>query len=241
MPRPATREGAIEEHGAEIPDTSVGLHEWLDAARLAPRTNAAAFDTRMDHPKLITKFDHAAKTEEKLLRGLGATLVAPAEHFTVTDTTGPLADGEEERARGWGRPSARSWRPARPTRATDRRRAEPVVDRARASHRRPRRLPVRGRPVRRLVRGPRARRGGRVPRPPRRRGRPRRAPANPSTSSWRCASAPPSAGALLERLPNLPPARHHRDAQQVHRRRGRHGARHHRLRHRHRSRPRPRS
>jgi flavodoxin len=103
MPRPATREEAIEEHGAEIPDTSVGLHEWLDAVRLAPKTNAAAFDTRMTHPKLITKLDHAAKTEEKLLRGLGATLVTPAEHFVVTDTTGPLADGEEERARGWGR------------------------------------------------------------------------------------------------------------------------------------------
>jgi hypothetical protein len=65
--------------------------------------NAAAFDTRMDHPTLITKLDHASKTEEKLLRGLGATLAAPAEHFFVTDTEGPLADGEEDRARRWGR------------------------------------------------------------------------------------------------------------------------------------------
>lgn len=103
MPRQATREGVIREHGAEIADPSVGLHEWLDAVHLAPNTNAAAFDTRMDHPKLITKLDHAGKTEEKLLRGLGATLVAPAEHFVVTDTKGPLAAGEEDRARGWGR------------------------------------------------------------------------------------------------------------------------------------------
>jgi len=102
MPRPATRQGAVREHGAEISDTSVGLHEWLDTVRLASKANAAAFDTRMDHPKLITKLDHAARTEEKLLRGLGATLVAPAQHFVVTDTTGPLADGEEERARSWG-------------------------------------------------------------------------------------------------------------------------------------------
>jgi hypothetical protein len=103
MPRPATREGAVKEHGAEIPDTTSGLHEWLDRAQIPAGISAAAFDTRMDHPKLVTKMDHASKTEEKLLRGLGATLAAPAEHFFVTDTKGPLADGEEERASQWGR------------------------------------------------------------------------------------------------------------------------------------------
>ena len=102
MTKEATREGAIKQYGAEIADTSLGLHEWLDAVQLPPHLNAAAFDTRMDHPKLITKLDHAAKTEEKLLRGLGATLVAPAEHFVVTDAKGPLKDGEEDRARRWG-------------------------------------------------------------------------------------------------------------------------------------------
>ena len=103
MPRPATREGAIKEHGADIPDTTVGLHEWLDRAQVPPGVPAAAFDTRMDRPRLVTKMDHASRTEEKLLRGLGATLAAPAEHFFVTDTKGPLADGEEERASQWGR------------------------------------------------------------------------------------------------------------------------------------------
>ncbi|TQN42170.1 flavodoxin [Blastococcus colisei] len=103
MPRESTREGAIEQYGAQIPDTSFGLHEWLDTVRLPQHTNAAAFDTRMDHPKLITKLDHAARTEEKLLRGLGATLAAPAEHFVVTGAEGPLADGEEDRARQWGK------------------------------------------------------------------------------------------------------------------------------------------
>ena len=103
MPKEATREGAIRDYDADIADTSVGLHEWLDAVHLPPRMNAAAFDTRMDHPKLVTSFDHAARTEEKLLRGLGATLAAPAEHFFVVDAKGPLADGEEDRARRWGR------------------------------------------------------------------------------------------------------------------------------------------
>jgi len=103
MPRPATREGAVKDYGAQIDDTTTGLHEWLDKVTFAGAVSAAAFDTRMDHPKLITKMDHASKTEEKLLKSHGATLAAPAEHFHVVDAKGPLADGEEERARGWGR------------------------------------------------------------------------------------------------------------------------------------------
>jgi flavodoxin len=103
MPRQSTREGAVAQHGATIDDTTTGLHEWLDKVTLAGATAAAAFDTRMDHPKLITRMDHASKTEEKLLKTLGATLAAPAEHFHVVDTKGPLADGEEERASQWGR------------------------------------------------------------------------------------------------------------------------------------------
>ena len=103
MPRAATREGAVREHGADIPDPGFGLHEWLDLVQVPRGLSAAAFDTRMDRPTLITKFDHAARTEEKLLRGLGVTLAAPAEHFFVTGTKGPLADGEEDRARRWGR------------------------------------------------------------------------------------------------------------------------------------------
>ena len=103
MPRRSTREGAIREHGAQIPDTGFGLHEWLDLAQVPRGLAAAAFDTRMSRPTLITKLDHAAKAEEKLLRGLGVTLAAPAEHFFVTDTTGPLVEGEADRARRWGR------------------------------------------------------------------------------------------------------------------------------------------
>jgi hypothetical protein len=110
MPRESTRQGAIDQHGAVVENTTSGLHEWLDAVRLPSGLRAAAFDTRMDHPKLLVKLDHASKTEEKLLSGHGATLVAPAEHFRVTDTKGPLADGEEERASRWGRALAEGTR-----------------------------------------------------------------------------------------------------------------------------------
>jgi hypothetical protein len=102
MPRQATRESAVERYGAEIADTSTGLHEWLDRVQVSGGLSGAAFDTRMDHPKLITAMDHAARTEEKLLHRLGVTLAAPAEHFHVVDAKGPLAVGEEDRARLWG-------------------------------------------------------------------------------------------------------------------------------------------
>jgi hypothetical protein len=102
MPRPSTRKGAVEQHGAQITDTTTGLHEWLETVTVPGAISAAAFDTRMDHPKLVTKMDHASRTEEKLLHQLGATLAAPAEHFHVVDAKGPLADGEEVRARQWG-------------------------------------------------------------------------------------------------------------------------------------------
>jgi hypothetical protein len=101
MPRPGTRADAVQKYGAEIADTSTGLHEWLDHAHVGA-VSAAAFDTRMDRPRIVTKLDHAARTEEKLLHALGATLAAPAEHFHVVAPTGPLADGEEDRARQWG-------------------------------------------------------------------------------------------------------------------------------------------
>jgi hypothetical protein len=104
MPRPSTREGAVKQYGADIPDTTTGLHEWLESVR-APGSGllAAAFDTRGSGHKMLTKMDHAACTEEKLLGKLGARIVAPAEHFFVADTKGPLVEGEEDRALAWGR------------------------------------------------------------------------------------------------------------------------------------------
>lgn len=80
-----------------------GLHEWLEEVRLLDGgVAAAAFDTRSNAHPLLAKMDHASRTEEKLLKKLGADVVAPAEHFYVTDAKGPLADGEVDRARRWG-------------------------------------------------------------------------------------------------------------------------------------------
>jgi hypothetical protein len=103
MPRPSTREGAVKQYGADIPDTDTGLHEWLESVRVADGgIPSAAFDTRSSGHPMLTKMDHAARTEKKLLGKLGTQVIAPAEHFFVADTKGPLVEGEEDRARRWG-------------------------------------------------------------------------------------------------------------------------------------------
>jgi hypothetical protein len=42
------------------------------------------------------------RAAEKRLRRLGFRILAPAESFYVTDTEGPLIDGELDGARRWG-------------------------------------------------------------------------------------------------------------------------------------------
>ncbi|MGY1639250.1 hypothetical protein ACI78V_21605 [Geodermatophilus sp. SYSU D00742] len=109
LPRPATRESANRDYGLHV-DPQVGLREWLEQVRIeGPAIAAAAYDTRMDHPRLVTALDHASRTEEKLLGRLHCRLVAPAEHFLVTSPEGPLLAGEEQRARAWGATLGEQW------------------------------------------------------------------------------------------------------------------------------------
>ncbi|MFQ1002825.1 flavodoxin family protein [Modestobacter sp. SSW1-42] len=104
MPRPATRQSAVTQHGADVADTSRGLREWLAAVHAPTRgLPAAAFDTRVAGHPALTRMDHAARATEKLLGKLGTRVAAPAEHFAVADTRGPLVAGEQDRARRWGR------------------------------------------------------------------------------------------------------------------------------------------
>ncbi|SHJ28729.1 Flavodoxin [Dethiosulfatibacter aminovorans DSM 17477] len=70
---------------------------------------AAAFDTRMNTKDvnskilnaLVNVFGYAAEPMGKALAGKGATLVIPPEGFYVSDSEGPLKDGELERAEEW--------------------------------------------------------------------------------------------------------------------------------------------
>lgn len=113
MPTRVTRQLAMDASGTEMDVPATGLHEWLETVRLPEGpVQAAAFDTRPDQAWIVSHLDHAARTEERLLRRDGAVLVAPAEHFRVTTGSGPLVDGEEERARRWGETLALGTGPA---------------------------------------------------------------------------------------------------------------------------------
>lgn len=91
----------VELDAAEEP----GLRSWL--ADIAPGAgrHAAAFDTRLDKPKLLT--GTAAHGIARRLRRHGFDVIA-TESFLVEGSEGPLEAGELERARAWAVELARS-------------------------------------------------------------------------------------------------------------------------------------
>lgn len=79
--------------------TGPGIREWLDGIESAGGKAAAAFDTRVPGPALIT--GRASKDIARAMRGHGFKLVADPESFQV-DTHQELKTGETDRARAWG-------------------------------------------------------------------------------------------------------------------------------------------
>jgi hypothetical protein len=77
------------------------LRSWLEA--LPPGSaRSAAFDTQVRGP-----FGKGAPTIAEALEGKGYTRLADPVGFVVKGKTGPLRDGELERARAWGAELAR--------------------------------------------------------------------------------------------------------------------------------------
>ncbi|HXQ61052.1 MAG TPA: hypothetical protein VN796_01890 [Acidimicrobiales bacterium] len=106
MSRPSTRRGAplhasdpksdlVLEPGA---DSGPGIREWLSSIEPI-RTDAAAFDTRIKEPLILT--GRASRGISRQLERHGLTVVAPPESFLV-DKRDHLVPGEVERARVWG-------------------------------------------------------------------------------------------------------------------------------------------
>lgn len=99
LTRTGTRQDAAKQADGPLVSPHTGLREWLQAVEEAPSpVAAAAFDTRIDQPRVPGS---AARGAERRLRRLGFRIVAPAESFYVTGTKGPLLQGESERARRW--------------------------------------------------------------------------------------------------------------------------------------------
>ena len=104
MSRPGTRESAAKETESPLVSSGIGVREWLEG--LEPATDlpvAAAYDTHVDHPKLLRHVGSAAAAIAKRLEKLGIEVVAEPEHFWVTGSLGPLREGELERANDFGR------------------------------------------------------------------------------------------------------------------------------------------
>ncbi len=101
MSRKGTAAGAKEE-GIELEPGAAegpGLRQWL-SEREGKDRRAAAFDTRIDKPPVIT--GTAARGIAKRLKRRGYDVIADPESFFVEDSEGPLAEGELERAKAWG-------------------------------------------------------------------------------------------------------------------------------------------
>ena len=75
-----------------------GLREWF-ASLGEIATNAAAFDTRLNHSVALT--GRASKGIARELRHHGAALIAEPQSFFVTKDN-DLEPNEEARAREWG-------------------------------------------------------------------------------------------------------------------------------------------
>jgi hypothetical protein len=82
------------------PTLEPGLRDWVKELPPGRSRPAAAFDTRIDKPVILT--GSAAKGIGRRLKGRGFRLVAQPECFLVS-TQNRLLDGEVERATTWGR------------------------------------------------------------------------------------------------------------------------------------------
>jgi Flavodoxin domain len=76
------------------------LREWLHELPEGHGISAAAFDTRLARPPILT--GAASQGIAKRLRNRGYDVVA-SESFLVDESPGPLSGGELERAKEWGR------------------------------------------------------------------------------------------------------------------------------------------
>ena len=111
LSRPDSRRAAAQETDAPLVSGSIGVREWFDGLHgVAEGTVAAAFGTVIEEPRWVRRLGRSDRAVARRLRALGFSSVVPPETFWVTGMTGPLGDGEMERARAWGATLAREVR-----------------------------------------------------------------------------------------------------------------------------------
>jgi hypothetical protein len=93
---------AAEDEGEEVEPGAAdgpGLRSWLRDLE-GEGMRAAAFDTRADQSPTLTGM--AARGIAKRLRRRGFELLDEPQSYLVSDSEGPLEEGELERAHAWG-------------------------------------------------------------------------------------------------------------------------------------------
>ncbi|MBK8461174.1 MAG: flavodoxin family protein [Micropruina sp.] len=98
MTQQTTREDAVRQ-GATEGDTKVGLREWISGITPQPGLRVLTFDTHVTQKWVPGS---AAKQAAEALELRGFAKAERGETFYVHGITGPLADGEQERAKAWG-------------------------------------------------------------------------------------------------------------------------------------------
>lgn len=91
------------------------IMKWLKALPNLDGVRVAAFDTRIDPADINSKvlsgmvrvFGYAAEPMQKVLVKKGGTPAASPAWFFVTDSEGPLRDGERDRAAQWAQNTAK--------------------------------------------------------------------------------------------------------------------------------------
>jgi hypothetical protein len=101
MTRPATRAAAGRRASGSLVSNGGGAAEWL--RHLPPsggRVAATAFDARLDLPRWLA--GSASARMARILQLHDYPVVAEPASFFVSSATGPVAEGEQSRAREWG-------------------------------------------------------------------------------------------------------------------------------------------
>jgi hypothetical protein len=112
MSWPSTRRDAAG-RAPTVGSRDRGIREWIGGLPgVTTQTAAAAFDTRATS----RLSGSAARAASRRLDRLGFPLVCSPASFRVSDVTGPLADGELDRAYGWGKALGAQVAERRPTR-----------------------------------------------------------------------------------------------------------------------------
>jgi hypothetical protein len=100
MSRASTRHDAVAQ-GASSDREDRGIREWLDELPPATRVAVATFDTRVAQVRKLP--GSAARSASKVVTRRGLGRVIAVESFYVDGVSGPLLQGEVDRARAWAR------------------------------------------------------------------------------------------------------------------------------------------